>query len=63
VIYFDYDVQADDLDANGMIRSADAQFAQGARHERKRIERHLREQGLNVQLPDSEQQSQDKKKP
>lgn len=38
-------------------------FAQGARHERKRIERHLREQGLNVQLPDSEQQSQDKKKP
>jgi hypothetical protein len=39
-------------------------FAQGARQERQRIERHLKEQGVNVQLPDpAEQQKQDKKNP
>ena len=38
-------------------------FAQGARQERQRIERHLREQGVKVQLPDSEQRKQAKKRP
>ena len=39
-------------------------YAQGARQERQRIERHLKEQGVNVQLPaPAEQQKQDKKNP
>ena len=45
-------------------RTREEAYAQGARQERQRIERHLKEQGVNVQLPDpAEQQKQDKKNP
>ena len=45
-------------------RTREEAYAQGARQERQRIERHLKEQGVNVQLPaPAEQQKQDKKNP
>ena len=43
-------------------RTREEAFIQGAMQERQKIEQHLREQGVNVQLPPSTQPKQDKKK-
>ena len=43
-------------------RTREEAYAQGAMQERQRIERHLKEQGVNVQLPPAEQQQKQDKK-